>query len=169
MNLFKLKFNSFSVFNQNSSLLSVLFCLDSSFLSCLVLYCLALLCLVLFIVLPFLAFYCIMSCFVLLCIVVCCQRKGALNGFKPILAMQESVTRAVSYISVLYKEYKNKTVPRLYCAFTTIMKISPRWFRDDCTITAPLLRSFHDFTSILVGHDPAALVLNMFKISLARA
>ena len=141
MNLFKLKFNSFSVFNQNSSLLSVLLCLDFSFLSCLVLSCLGLLCLVLFIVLPFLAFYCILSCFVLPCIAVCVKEKGALNGFKPILAMQESVTRAVSYISVLYKEYKNKTVPRLYCAFTTIMKISRRCFRAACTITALLLRA----------------------------
>ena len=58
---------------------------------------------------------------------------------------------------------------RSHGAFTTIMKISLRCFRAACTITALLLRPFYDFTPILVGHDPATLVLNMFKISVARA
>ena len=57
----------------------------------------------------------------------------------------------------------------IHCAFTTTMKISQRCFRAACTITAFLLRSFHDFTPMFVGHDPATLVLNMFKISVARA
>ncbi|KAH3858753.1 hypothetical protein DPMN_101382 [Dreissena polymorpha] len=57
----------------------------------------------------------------------------------------------------------------VYCAFTTIMKISPRCFRAACTITALLLRSFYDSTPIFVGHDPVTLVLSMFKISVARA
>ncbi|KAH3837419.1 hypothetical protein DPMN_110808 [Dreissena polymorpha] len=56
-----------------------------------------------------------------------------------------------------------------YCAFTTIMKISPRCFHAACTIAALLLRSFYDSTPILVGHDPVTLVLSMFKISVARA
>jgi hypothetical protein len=39
-----------------------------------------------------------------------------------------------------------------------ITDISPRCFRAASTITALKLRSFYDFTPILVGHDPAALV-----------
>jgi hypothetical protein len=46
------------------------------------------------------------------------------------------------------------TVLRLDCALTTFMKIFLRCRRAACTITALLLRSFYDFTPILVGHDP---------------
>jgi hypothetical protein len=49
------------------------------------------------------------------------------------------------------------------------MKIFPPCIRATCTITAFLLCSFYDFTLILVGHDPAKLVLSMFKMSVARA
>jgi hypothetical protein len=37
-----------------------------------------------------------------------------------------------------------------------ILKIFPRCFGAACTITELLIRSFNDFTPILVGHDPAA-------------
>jgi hypothetical protein len=53
----------------------------------------------------------------------------------------------------------------MYYAFTAIMEISPRCFHAACTITALLLHSFYDFTPILVGYNPATLILNMFKIS----
>jgi hypothetical protein len=42
---------------------------------------------------------------------------------------------------------------RFYSTFTAIMNISPRCFHAACTITALLLRSFYDFTPILVGYD----------------
>ena len=59
------------------------------------------------------------------------------------------------------------TVLRCHCDLTTIMKISPRCFHASCTIMAFLSRSFYGLTPIRDDHDPATLVLSMFKISIA--
>lgn len=46
--------------------------------------------------------------------------------------------------------------------FPTVLQcIALRCFRADCTIAALLHRSFYGFIPILVGHEPATLVLSM--------
>jgi hypothetical protein len=59
-----------------------------------------------------------------------------------------------------------RTILHFYCTFTTIMNISSRCFRAACVITALLI---HSFAPILVGHDPAMVVLNTYKINVLTA
>lgn len=49
------------------------------------------------------------------------------------------------------------------CAFTTIMKITPRGFCSACTITVLPSRRFDHFLQILFGHDSAMLVKKTLK------